>query len=437
MQLELLRLHGASQRALERQLLHGVRVHLGRIELEQIASLRLGAVHGDVGVLHQRLTRLAVLGEHCDAHAGRHEQLAPVDLHRHADGLAHFLRDVYRVLDAVDVGRQHHELVATHARHGIGFAQRALHARGHRLEHLVAHGVAEGVVDDLEAVEVDEVHREPAPVATRLIDGERQVIQEQLAIRQTRERIVEGELRDLLRRGLRLGVLLLEQPDDDAESHGEDEDEVEEAGVQGVVRLLDGRAVGHRDPEEVQLERAVEREGRAHEQPAQSAARALAASHRDADGCEHKRDADDAAADRHANREARAEWIGVVGEEQRHHEADHGRRGEDRGAMLVVRFRPVRGDQLRRPEDHPHNGDVRRHGRHEGNRQARECRGAGDLGVGERDREPRAEEHDAHRRPRARPMNQEGLAIGAREKAEEHGGEQCAGSLNDVRSEEG
>ena len=62
---------------------------------------------------------------------------------------------------------------------------------------LVAGGVAEGVVDQLEVVEVEVQQRDGGAVARR--PGERQVevLAQQRAVRQARERVVVGEVRDL------------------------------------------------------------------------------------------------------------------------------------------------------------------------------------------------------------------------------------------------
>ena len=62
-------LHRTTQRALERQLLRRVRIHLRRVQLEHVAALRLGAVHGRVGVLEQHFSGLAILRIERDAHA--------------------------------------------------------------------------------------------------------------------------------------------------------------------------------------------------------------------------------------------------------------------------------------------------------------------------------------------------------------------------------
>ena len=54
---------------------------------------------------------------------------------------------------------QHGELVAAEPRHGVPGAQRGRDAAGERDQQVVADGVAEAVVDELEAVDVEEQDR--------------------------------------------------------------------------------------------------------------------------------------------------------------------------------------------------------------------------------------------------------------------------------------
>ena len=64
-------------------------------------------------------------------------------------------------------------------------------------EQLVAHDVAEAVVDDLEAVEVDEDHRgRGAGVARHAVDEALELLPEEGAIRQAGERVRDGQLGD-------------------------------------------------------------------------------------------------------------------------------------------------------------------------------------------------------------------------------------------------
>ena len=107
---------------------------------------------------------------------------------RNADGLEH----------AADRLAQDRELVAAEAGHGVLRAQRALDARGHLAEDLVAGGVAEAVVDALEAIDVEEVDGSGV-VAAAAIDRVLQPVAEEGAVGQPGERVVE-------RQALQLGL---------------------------------------------------------------------------------------------------------------------------------------------------------------------------------------------------------------------------------------
>ena len=98
----------------------------------------------------------------------------------------------------VDVLDEHGELVAAEPRGGVGAAQRVAQPLGDADEQLVAGGVAEGVVDRLEVVEVDEQHRHglagAAAAQQRVVDA----VAEQRAVGEVGERVVEGLVRELL-----------------------------------------------------------------------------------------------------------------------------------------------------------------------------------------------------------------------------------------------
>ena len=96
------------------------------------------------------------------------------------------------------------ELVAAEARGEFGVRQERGDARGGRLEQLVAGGMAVQVVDLLEAVEVDDHHRQ-LPVA-RLHGGDAvfQMVLERGAVGQAGQRVEMGEIEDALLGGAAL-----------------------------------------------------------------------------------------------------------------------------------------------------------------------------------------------------------------------------------------
>src|SRR5690242_7127257 len=81
-------------------------------------------------------------------------------LERLAHRLANPGDDVKHLIDALDAGLDHGELVAAEAGDQVAFADAALDPAGHRLLQLVADMMAERVVDALELVDVDIEQRE-------------------------------------------------------------------------------------------------------------------------------------------------------------------------------------------------------------------------------------------------------------------------------------
>ena len=100
--------------------------------------------------------------------------------------------------------QQDHELVAAQPRHGVAPGHAGAQALGDLLQQLVALLVAQRVVEHLEVVQVDEHQRafaRPVIVGQRLV----QPVQQQLAVGQLGQRIVEGQVLDLFLGRLALG----------------------------------------------------------------------------------------------------------------------------------------------------------------------------------------------------------------------------------------
>ena len=92
----------------------------------------------------------------------------------------------------------HDEFVARQARHGVGVAQRRAQARGDRHQQHVAGLVAHAVVDELEAVEVDQ--HDPHRLAAALGRGDRlaEAVLQQAAVGQAGQHVVLGDVVDAL-----------------------------------------------------------------------------------------------------------------------------------------------------------------------------------------------------------------------------------------------
>ena len=172
-----------------------------------------------------------------DADAGGDEQLVPFEMQRLRDRVKQLLRDERRVGLRLDVRDQHGEFVAAHARDGVLLAQHGAQPRADDLQQLVAEGVAEGVVDDLEAVEIEEHHRHGMLGAAGVGERHRQPVAEQTPVRQSRQRIVVRLILDLF-----LGAFALA----DVARHRHDLDDVVRPGIDDRARRglePDARAV--------------------------------------------------------------------------------------------------------------------------------------------------------------------------------------------------
>ena len=164
------------------------------------AAVLLRAVHRGVGVADHVCRGQAAVGER-DADARPHVLLAAAHGDRGGKRLDEALDEPQRVVLAVDVLVQHDELVAADAGDRVARAQRLAQALGDGAQQGVARLVPEGVVDQLEAVEVDEQDRgqlaalaPPAPVCDP--------VGQQRPVGQAGQRVVERLVADRLLGGL-------------------------------------------------------------------------------------------------------------------------------------------------------------------------------------------------------------------------------------------
>ena len=98
----------------------------------------------------------------------------------------------------VQVGEQEQEAVAARPGQQVGRPHRGLEPRGEPADQLVAGAVAERVVDQLEVVDVELQQRDAGPRAARAGQRELEVLLQQRPVRQPGERVVVGEVGDLL-----------------------------------------------------------------------------------------------------------------------------------------------------------------------------------------------------------------------------------------------
>jgi hypothetical protein len=140
----------------------------------------------------QGLAGGAVVRIHGDADAGRGMNVDGGDAHRRLQGVHDPRGELGGIVGIADGSADQHELIAAESRHGVGGAHHGREPARHLLKQFVARAVPQGIVDELEAVEIADQHRECARVAVGMRDGLLQSVVQQHAIGQARQRIMGG-----------------------------------------------------------------------------------------------------------------------------------------------------------------------------------------------------------------------------------------------------
>ena len=254
MQLELSRLDCVLQLCAQFEPLEHAFVHLGLEDPIAALAFALADVHRGVGVADQLIgvaeSLLGVGFAERDAEArdepSRSLPTTEIGIsnprtRRSASSSRH--RGVGNVLD------QDGELVSAEARGRIGRSHGLEQASGDLLQHLVARGVTQAVVDRLEVVEVEEDDRDARVLARSASERVRDPVGEQRAVRQARHGVVERLVRQLLlERGALARVAAVEHDAADVlvvAEVGRDDLELERAAVamnERAVERLRARA---------------------------------------------------------------------------------------------------------------------------------------------------------------------------------------------------
>ena len=195
-------LYCLAQVRLQPQAGHDPPVH-GRVEDGGLGrSLALRVVHRDVRVAKE-LARPALRMVDGDADARAHHQLTPLDPEWLAERGLSAARDLLGLLDRLDPVEEDRELVAADPGDRVTGTEACRKPACSRYQELVADGVVEAIVYDLEAIEVEEEDGAPVRLlALRALQGLGQAIQEERAVRKAGERIVQCVVDELLLRGL-------------------------------------------------------------------------------------------------------------------------------------------------------------------------------------------------------------------------------------------
>ncbi len=157
--LEFLAHDRAAQIAFELEQIQRVAMQRLVEQREAMTALGLRAVHRDVGIAQEILGLAIARRGDCDADARRGEHFLVGEADRRVQHVDQALRGKRRVFVVLDVGEQHRELIAAEARDDIARLQAIGDAAADFLEQFIAEQMADRVVDDLEAVEIEEQHR--------------------------------------------------------------------------------------------------------------------------------------------------------------------------------------------------------------------------------------------------------------------------------------
>ena len=163
-----------------------------------VAPLALGAIHRRIRIAQHVLAVLVARMPQRDAHAGGGEQFAPGHPHRRAQCSQHAPAQFLGHQRALEVLGQDRELIAAQARDHVTAAHSAHDAAAGLDQQFVADCMTDAVVDQLEAVEIKEQHREAGLMPSGCgRDGARQSLQQLRAIRQAGQAIMQGLVGEL------------------------------------------------------------------------------------------------------------------------------------------------------------------------------------------------------------------------------------------------
>ena len=131
----------------------------------------------------------AIVGKDGDTDAAGDRQGLTRNGKRFAQLIEYLLRQLRRII-WVGADGKNHEFVAPQTGDRIAGAQHASQALGDAAQQLVADGVAERVVDHLEAIKIEEQQQTALVVALRLFHGVLDAVVKQQAVRQAGQRIM-------------------------------------------------------------------------------------------------------------------------------------------------------------------------------------------------------------------------------------------------------
>ena len=156
-------------------------------ESERLAAAALGEIHRFIGARQQLLRTGAVVWIARNSNAGADVQLQDRELIGLRQARPSTASDEpFDFLDRIQAPQQQQKFIAAGSRDGVRRSQDRQQALGNVFEQRIAGAVAQRIVDDLEAVQIEYAYRERLAV----VDGMVQALHEQHAIGNSRQRIV-------------------------------------------------------------------------------------------------------------------------------------------------------------------------------------------------------------------------------------------------------
>ena len=127
-------------------------------------AVRFGPIYRDVSVAEDSFNVVAIWMAQRHADAGGDHHFTSIEGERAAELSSDVVGHRGRLCLAGDAVEQHHELIAAKAGDGVLGPSAGQQSGGRLHQQLVADGVAEAVVDQLETVQVDEQQCDDAPM---------------------------------------------------------------------------------------------------------------------------------------------------------------------------------------------------------------------------------------------------------------------------------
>ncbi len=168
------------------------------VQRKPFAAIALGLEQRRISIAQQLLGSQRITGKQADTDTGTHEQLMPGNRVRRFESIDHLLRERCGMNHVRTVFDQQCEFITAQPRDRHAAVGQRIETFGSRLEHFVADVMAKAVVDVSEVVQVHHQQRTAAPAGARRGQRLADTIGQQQTIGQLGQRIVMGQLRQLL-----------------------------------------------------------------------------------------------------------------------------------------------------------------------------------------------------------------------------------------------